>query len=132
MGSSTDWFRQKMGPQPTAVRPLAPLGYPPAGPPAHAVPQAPQPVAQPQQPYPQPQEQTPPGELTVDNLMDGVAAWNGTRASAADSSTCPECGSGDYFARASSKVRGASPAPHCYACGYNGGLFTQYGSSPDA
>jgi hypothetical protein len=38
---------------------------------------------------------------------------------------CPACGGNQYFATLGPKRRGPEPAPHCYNCGYNGGLFEQ-------
>lgn len=38
---------------------------------------------------------------------------------------CPACGGNQYFATLGAKRRGPEPAPHCYNCGYNGGLFEQ-------
>jgi hypothetical protein len=43
--------------------------------------------------------------------------------------TCPECGSGYVFSRAKGNTQnGASPAPRCYECGWNG-LYDQASQS---
>ena len=51
--------------------------------------------------------------------------WRGGKAHKVDTEPCPECGSNKYYSRTGAEVRrGPPPAPHCFACGYNG-MFTQ-------
>jgi predicted RNA-binding Zn-ribbon protein involved in translation (DUF1610 family) len=38
---------------------------------------------------------------------------------------CPNCGGALFYADLGKKTRGPAPAPHCFNCGYNGGLFEQ-------
>lgn len=94
-------------------------GYVPQ-PPAYPAIQQPQ-FQQPQ--YVQPQPQGPP-PVTIDNLYAAAGYWHGGQAHQIDREPCPNCGSGQYFSRAVGK-RGPPPAPHCYNCGYNDGMFTQ-------
>jgi hypothetical protein len=42
-----------------------------------------------------------------------------------DTHPCPQCGSPQYFSRATANKRMPPPAPHCYNCGYNDGMFDQ-------
>jgi hypothetical protein len=95
-----------------------------------------QPPQQPQYPvqgYPQqqapgwPQQQQAPLQqppVTIENLWGAMHQWRGGPAHKIDREPCPQCGSNQYFSRAVSK-HGPPPAPHCYNCGYNDGLFTQ-------
>lgn len=38
---------------------------------------------------------------------------------------CPSCGSNNFFSNLGVTKRGPAPAPRCFDCGYNDGLFTQ-------
>ena len=38
---------------------------------------------------------------------------------------CPQCGANLFYADLGKVRRGPAPAPHCFTCGYNGGLFEQ-------
>jgi hypothetical protein len=97
--------------------------------PQYRVPQQPQPQ-QYQQPYGQlphqqpPPPPQPPPQVTMDNLWESMKFWKGGQAHKIDREPCPNCGSNQYYSRAVGK-RGPPPAPHCYNCGYNDGLFTQ-------
>jgi predicted nucleic-acid-binding Zn-ribbon protein len=71
-----------------------------------------------------PQQPQPPPEVTIDNLFDAMKFWKGGPGAKTDPDPCPNCGSNQYFSRAVSR-RGPAPAPHCYNCGYNDGMFTQ-------
>jgi predicted nucleic-acid-binding Zn-ribbon protein len=51
--------------------------------------------------------------------------------SARENTTCPECGSTNFFSRTLGVMRGPVPAPLCAECGYNG-LFTQTGTMLNA
>jgi hypothetical protein len=90
-------------------------------------------VPQPQ--YPQQQHQLPvtqqmpyvpeaPAQVTMENLWDSMKFWKGGKAHQVDREPCPNCGSPQYYSRVEGK-RGPPPAPHCYNCGYNDGLFQQ-------
>lgn len=77
----------------------------------------------PQQYQPQqPQQQE---AVTIANLWGAMNVWHGGKAHQIDSQPCPECGSNQYYSRTNGPRRGPPPAPHCYNCGYNGGLFDQ-------
>jgi predicted nucleic-acid-binding Zn-ribbon protein len=71
-----------------------------------------------------PQQPQPPPQVTMENLFDAMKFWKGGPAAKTDPDPCPNCGSGQYFSRAIGR-RGPPPAPHCYNCGYNEGMFTQ-------
>jgi hypothetical protein len=85
----------------------------------------------------QPAYQSPPtaskqGQASLTGLLElqkhGQALEPG-RGAKANPEPCPNCGSDQYFAAvdtADVKVRrGPPPNSHCFACGYNGGLFSQ-------
>ena len=38
---------------------------------------------------------------------------------------CPRCGGNQFFDHVAVSKRGPTPAPHCYNCGYNDGMFEQ-------
>jgi len=73
-----------------------------------------------QQPPPPPQAP----DVTIDNLFDAMKFWKGGPGAKTDPDPCPNCGGNQYFSRAVSK-RSMPPAPHCYNCGYNDGMFIQ-------
>jgi hypothetical protein len=95
--------------------------YPPANPTYTTIPQPQFGQLPHQQPAPPPQV---PGDVTIDNLFDAMKFWKGGPGAKTDPDPCPNCGSNQYFSRAVGK-RGPPPAPHCYNCGYNDGMFTQ-------
>jgi hypothetical protein len=82
--------------------------------------------------YPQQQQRPPPGYIpqqpvptTIGNLWEQMQQWHGGKAHQVDPHPCPECGSDQYFSRTGAEARrGPPPAPHCFACGYNG-MFDQ-------
>jgi hypothetical protein len=82
--------------------------------------------AQPQG-YPAPQQPFDPSRIrvTTENLFQVAGLWKGGPAHRTDTEPCPECGSPQYFSRRARMSRMPPPAPHCYNCGYNGGLFDQ-------
>jgi hypothetical protein len=53
-----------------------------------------------------------------------VAVTRG-KAHTTDKDPCPQCGSPQYYSRAGGNKRMPPPAPHCYNCGYNDGMFDQ-------
>ncbi len=57
-------------------------------------------------------------------VMDAIKQWKGTKAAQAIDS-CPSCGGPHVFAIREGGINGASPAPRCYECGWNGGKFIQ-------
>lgn len=64
-----------------------------------------------------------PAESLSEALQRGIT--NGGEARRKDNITCPECGSAYVFSRTKGgMVNGASPAPRCYECGWNG-LYDQ-------
>lgn len=113
----SDWWSKKLsGEKPPIDRSTlppvnAPLRFPQASSPAtptHA---------------PAPQQDVPPAESLSEALQRGLT--NGGEAKRKDNMTCPECGSVYVFSRTKgSMVNGASPAPRCYECGWNG-LYDQ-------
>lgn len=78
----------------------------------------------PQQPQPSTQstDNLPPPESFSEALQRGATKGGEAMRNAM---TCPECGSGNVFQRAKGNMQnGASPAPRCYECGWNG-LYDQ-------
>ncbi len=65
-------------------------------------------------------------------FSDALQLWRGGEAHRMEGGqVCPSCGSGLVFSRANAgTIRGASPAPHCFECGWSGGLIPQQGSPP--
>lgn len=111
----SDWWSKKLsGEKPTQERKFT---YPattfPA--PTHIAP-----ATQPNQP--RAVDPTPPSSFT-EALSRGIT--NGGEAARREVHTCPSCGSGFVFSRTKgTMVNGASPAPRCYECGWNG-LYDQ-------
>ncbi len=72
-----------------------------------------------------PDEMLPPEMRWAQKLTAAArnAITNG-QAHKTDSEPCPQCGGTQYFSRQVSK-RMPPPAPHCYNCGYNDGMFEQ-------
>lgn len=134
--SAADWYARKLGGG-QAPAPVAPSHPPTTQSPYARLPY--QPTPQQGQPY-QEQQYQPPEEAPVEAGEDG--SWfqqMATRAASAkrpptvkakETYNCPECGSNNFFTRASTRKRGPAPAPHCTECGYNG-LFEQFGNQPD-
>lgn len=117
---SAGWYQRKIA----ALR----REQPPASPYPAAYRQPP-PVQQPHTPQPVPQQQQPQspqfdGRVTTENIYEVARFWKGGPAAQTDIDACPRCNSGQYFSRRVSK-RGPEPAPHCYNCGYNDGMFDQ-------
>lgn len=73
----------------------------------------------------QPPQPPPPGSVTHDNFMQMAGQWRGGPAMRAEPNNCPECGSPRFYSRSKTVSRGPAPAPHCFDCGFSGGLFTQ-------
>jgi len=115
MKSDSGWWAKRLPAQP-AARQVAPAQYQPPPP-------QPQ-YQQPQQGYPQHGYQQPQPEVSVDNIIEAVAAWQGGEATRTETTRCPSCGGDHYFSRAQGAHRGPPPAPMCYSCGFTG-LFQQ-------
>lgn len=122
----SDWWSKKLsGQQPTPPRTYS---TPPTSPPIR-IPAPPQAPHAPTPNYPQPGQQNlvdpnkpPNAEVTFSEAMRN---WQGGEAMRKEgNTTCPECGSIYVFSRtgkgANTTVNGASPAPRCYECGWNG------------
>lgn len=137
MADSSGWWAKKLGRDTQQQSP--PQAY-------QGYPQAPQVPQGPPNGYPQyPQQQNLPGHqqppsrsnaaqdwasMTTEqrwgSLTQMAGAWQGGKAAQVDRNPCPQCGSTQYFSRgAEGPSRLPPPAPHCYNCGYNGGLFQQ-------
>lgn len=59
------------------------------------------------------------------NMGDAIKLWKGGEAMRKEGDMrCPECGSQHVFSRtgrgSNTMINGASPAPRCYECGWNG------------
>lgn len=112
-----DWWSKKLaGEKPTTSRtsPYPATTYP--------TPMAPPQSTQVRQPQPQ-QVDTAPASSFTEALKKGIT--NGGEAARREVHNCPACGSAYVFSRAKgSMLNGASPAPRCYECGWNG-LYEQ-------
>jgi hypothetical protein len=75
-------------------------------------------------PQPHPQPQVPP-KVTVENLYEAMHFFRGGEGERTNPNQCPRCGSNHYFDNVKASKRGPTPAPHCYNCGYNDGMFDQ-------
>ena len=114
MSDTQGWYARKLA----AVR-NAPARQQPAQ--AQPWPQHPQQLDMFNQPVRQ--QQAPP--VNIENLWGAMQQWRGGKAHKIDAEPCPECGSNNYYSRTGEGARrGPPPAPHCFACGYNG-MFTQ-------
>lgn len=89
----------------------------------------PQPVQYPQHPqqqqvvdYQPPQQ---PPKVTIENFYEAMAFWKGGKGHKENAEPCPQCGSANYFTSIQTSKRGPQPAPHCFSCGYNDGMFNQ-------
>jgi hypothetical protein len=123
----SDWWSKKLtGQQPSPQRPYS---TPPTTPPIRI----PAPVQAPHAPtpaYPQQngrQDVLDPSRAPTEQITMGEALrlWQGGEAMRKEGDlTCPDCGSIYVFSRTgkghSTTVNGASPAPRCYECGWNG------------
>lgn len=116
-----DWWSRRLsdsGPRTTQRQEST---SPPLTPPTrfgvHVPAQAPQPVQTSQRVLDesrQPTDQIPMG--------DAIRMWKGGEAARREGNmTCPACGSRNVFSRAKgTMVNGATPAPRCFECGWNG------------
>ena len=127
----SDWWSKKLSGQPTTPQRSAPT--PPTSPPGHIQ------LRNPAQVQPQPtahdQRVLDPSRAPTDQITMGEALrmWKGGEAHRKEGNlTCPECGSIYVFSRtgrgAGTTVNGATPAPRCYECGWNG-LYDQASQS---
>jgi hypothetical protein len=122
--ADSDWYRNKLAslrgnaPNPPQRAPYQPQQF--TGQSNYTQPNQMQPIPQHYQPPQPPQE-----PVTIHNLWGAMHFWHGGKAHQIDREPCPECGSNQYYSRAGGARRGPPPAPHCYNCGYNGGLFEQ-------
>lgn len=110
----SDWWSKKLaGEKPTPARPSTP--------PVEVPIRFPQATTQAQQPM-QPQAQQPQQEASSLSEYLRMGITKGGEAQRRDGNmTCPECGSSYVFSRAKGNTKnGASPAPRCYECGWNG------------
>jgi hypothetical protein len=120
----SDWWSKKLvGQQPTPQRTYQ---TPPVSPPMTIPMQSPQQQAPAQQQSGR-QDLLDPSRAPTDNITMGEALrlWQGGEAMRKEGNmTCPDCGSIYVFSRTgrghNTMVNGASPAPRCYECGWNG------------
>ena len=119
----SDWYRQKIAQMRGQAPPPAVRTYQ-----QPVAPNVPAYYQQPTAPQEQIQQQVP---LTAEqrwairlNGAAEAAQAGGGAAHRTDRQPCPSCGSNQYFSRHVSK-RLPPPAPHCYNCGFNDGLFEQ-------
>lgn len=113
----SDWWSKKLaGEKPTTPRPSLPTTAVPM-----RFPAATTAAAQPQHHDSGPEPETLSEFLRSNKTKGGEATRRETM-------TCPDCGSPYVFSRtgrgANTMINGASPAPRCYECGWNG-LYDQ-------
>lgn len=121
---SNDWWSRKISGDTAVTAP--PASTPPVSPPLRTAIRIPQPtqpvVANPTVPV-QPQGRVLDpnrGENEQIGMGDAIRLWKGGEAARRETQPCPECGSGLMFSRSKGMINGASPAPRCYECGWNG------------
>lgn len=123
----SDWWSKKLsGQRPTPSRPVT---TPPTTPPIR-IPQPQQESVSPPPPQQQGGKQladpSQPANAEV-SFSQALRNWSGGEASR-NNLTCPDCGSIYVFTRTGrgtgTMVNGATPAPRCYECGWNG-LYDQ-------
>ena len=125
----SDWWADRLAGREITPRPVTREGSTPT---LRFTPQAPPPT--PMEGLPTPQAQYMATQIAVDpteniTMGDAIRRWQGGEAHRKEANkTCPECGSGNVFARmakgAGSGINGNAPAPRCYECGWNG-LYDQ-------
>lgn len=119
---SNDWWSRKISGDTPAPAPSTPPVTPPMRS-AIRIPQPLQPVAVNPTVQLQPQGRVlDPNRGAQENVTMGEAIrlWKGGEAARRETQSCPECGSHLVFSRSKGMVNGASPAPRCYECGWNG------------
>lgn len=119
----SDWWSRRLSdgsPRPTP----RPEAVPPITPPQRWGIQVPAQVPPPQQSVPHNQRVLDESRAPTDNISMGEAIrmWKGGEAARREGNmTCPSCGSRNVFSRAKgTMVNGATPAPRCFECGWNG------------
>lgn len=123
----SDWWSKKLaGQQPTPARTYAtPPTSPPLRIPAPVEPSNPSPQYPPTQNGRQDLLDPSRGPTEQITMGEALRLWKGGEAMRKEGNlSCPECGSSNVFSRTgkghSTMVNGASPAPRCYECGWNG------------
>jgi predicted RNA-binding Zn-ribbon protein involved in translation (DUF1610 family) len=121
---SQSWYARRIaqsrGGTPQAYAPMPQYrGTPPQHQPTAALPLQPQPEQI-------PMDMLAPEQQWAAKLTAAArsAVQNGV-AHRTDRMPCPNCGSNQFFSRATTNKRMPPPAPHCYNCGYNDGMFEQ-------
>lgn len=118
----SDWWTRQL----TSPTPAAPASTPPVTPPMRGAVRIPAVVTNPTVQV-QPQQLS---ENTLDptrgpqehvTMGEAIRLWKGGEAARKENHSCPECGGGLVFSRSKgTMINGASPAPRCYECGWNG------------
>jgi len=113
----SDWWSKKLaGERPTTPKPALPPTEVPIRFPQSQ--QAPHPASG----RTSRSDNSPPPENFTEALQRGLT--NGGEAARKEDRSCPDCGSSYVFTRTGkgqgTSVNGASPAPRCYECGWNG------------
>lgn len=128
--SNDSWYSralQRASGQPSAAAPQQQARYAPQAQPQYGQghSQLSTPGVQ-QQPMAIPDEMMP-AEMRWANKLVGAArnALQRGVAHRTDVEPCPQCGSNQFFSRGTTNKRMPPPAPHCYNCGYNDGMFEQ-------
>ena len=119
--SNANWYARKLqqqsegapAPASTPMTPAMPPSLPPSLPPTQAPQHAPV----------QHQQQAPIDPNGDETVFQAAARWKGGEGMK-ETATCPRCGSAHIFSRSKQSITGpggvATPAPHCFTCGWNG------------
>ena len=138
MGSTADWFAQRLGGGAPQQQQAPQQHYQPQQQYPPSTPQVPQYVVQqPVQQYVEVDEAY--RQSVLQQVRDKIlpfsaaaALWRGGKGVKTETESCPECGGNKYFTRRTLRTRsGAYPAPICDDCGYNG-MFEQFGTHGEA
>lgn len=135
MSSTSSWWARKLGTEP-APQPAQPQWSPQQYAQPQGQPQS-YPATGPGYHGPPPQGMDPNTvQVTKDNVVALTGLWKGGKGTATETQRCPECGGADYFTRQNvsgsriintSSGMAASAAPHCFDCGFSGGLYPTQG-----
>jgi hypothetical protein len=118
---ASDWWSRRLSDGAPSPQPRTNL--PPVTPPMRTAIRVPTETHQPQQAQPQNSSVLDPNRAENENVPmgDAIRLWKGSRAMQRETMTCPDCGSDHVFSRSNGPgINGASPAPQCYTCGWNG------------
>lgn len=128
--SSSDWYRRQMGgAQAPSAPPSIQRSYTPNLPPTYQ-PQPVLPAFSPDNFYEDGEPVHKP-ERVGDAILLTRPGQKWQQGNNTETARCPSCGGNNYFSRREgSKITQqgtVQPAPHCWDCGHNGGLYRMFG-----